>query len=56
MDALDRKSLQALDCQLRKAYQNIAERYPAASLRGLWISLERIGKGQLLPSSNVKTC
>lgn len=47
----DQERLRTLDRQLRCEYQRVAERYPAASLRGLWIALERIGSGQLLCSS-----
>ena len=45
----EREQLRHLDHQLRSEYQRVAERYPAASLRGLWIALERVGNGQLLP-------
>ncbi len=51
---LDREHLQALDCQLRNAYQSIAERYPAASLRGLWIALERAGQRSIAPLNGRK--
>jgi hypothetical protein len=44
------EQLRILDRQLRNEYQRIAERYPAASLRGLWIALERVGDGHLLHS------
>lgn len=50
LDSVERARLQTLDRQLRSQYQLIAERYPAASLRGLWIGLERVGGGQLLGS------
>ena len=33
-------------------YQLVAERYPVASLRGLWIALARAGGGLLLRSSD----
>lgn len=52
MDDCDRKALRTLDHRLRSAYQSIAERYPAASLRGLWIAMENVGNGRLLGSSN----
>lgn len=50
LDSADREQLRLLDCRLRNEYQRIAERYPAASLRGLWIALERVGDGHLLHS------
>jgi hypothetical protein len=37
-----------LEKQLRSSYEKIAERYPAASLRGVWIALERHGCQPLL--------
>jgi hypothetical protein len=43
--------LRTLDRQLRKEYQAIADRYPAASLRGLWIAMTRVGDGQILISN-----
>jgi hypothetical protein len=46
------EQLRTLDRQLRNEYQRVAERYPAASLRGLWIALERVGGGQLLRVSD----
>ena len=48
LDTVDRKQLRTLDRQLRNEYQRVAERYPAASLRGLWIALERVGDNHLL--------
>ena len=51
LDAGERDQLRTLDGRLRGEYQKIAERYPAASLRGLWIALERVGDGRLLNSS-----
>ena len=51
LNPLQCEELRALDRQLRNEYQRVAERYPAASLRGLWIALERIGGGQLLRPS-----
>jgi hypothetical protein len=47
----DRERLRTLDCQLRSEYQRVADRYPAASLRGLWIALGRVGDGRLLRST-----
>ena len=44
----NRQQLRLLDQQLRCEYQALAERYPAASLRGIWIALERIGDGEIL--------
>jgi hypothetical protein len=43
-----RQQLCFMDQQLRREYQALAERYPAASLRGIWIALERIGGGEIL--------
>jgi hypothetical protein len=43
-----RQQLCSMDQQLRREYQALAERYPAASLRGIWIALERIGDGEIL--------
>ncbi len=48
LDADDCKALRSLDQRLRNQYQRIAARYPAASLRGLWIALQRLGDGALL--------
>ena len=48
LSAADRQQLRLLDRQLRQEYQRLAERYPAASLRGLWIALERIGDGEIM--------
>jgi hypothetical protein len=50
LDADQCGQLRALDRQLRSEYQRVADRYPAASLRGIWIALERIGNGRLLRS------
>ena len=52
MDDGEREALRTLDIRLRSAYQSIAERYPAASLRGLWIAMERVGGGQILRLSD----
>lgn len=49
--AVDRERLRTLDSQLRSEYQRVASRYPAASLRGLWIAIGRLGDGQLLHST-----
>ena len=51
LNSVDREQLRTLDRQLRNEYQCIEKRYPAASLRGLWIALKRVGDGQLLHSS-----
>lgn len=51
LGSADRKQLQTLDRRLRNEYQLIADHYPAATLRGLWIALDRVGSGQLLCSS-----
>lgn len=50
LNSNDNETLRTLDRQLRYEYQLIAARYPAATLRGLWIALERVGSGQLLRS------
>ncbi|MDT8444886.1 MAG: hypothetical protein RQ722_11360 [Desulfuromonadales bacterium] len=52
LGSADRERLLNLDRQLRREYLFVAERYPAASLRGLWIALERVGSDQLLRSSD----
>ncbi len=44
------EQLRTLDRQLRSEYERVAERYPAATLRGLWIALDRVGDGQILHS------
>ena len=51
MSSVDRLQLRKLDRKLRNEYQRIEERHSAASLRGLWIALERVGDGRLLCSS-----
>ena len=43
-----RQQLRLLDRQLRQEYQALAERYPSASLCGIWIALERIENGDIL--------
>lgn len=43
-----RRQLRLLDQQLRQEYQRLAERYPSASLRGLWIALDRIEGDKIL--------
>ena len=48
LDSGEREQLRSLDRHLRAEYLRIAERYPVASLRGLWIALERTGGGQIL--------
>lgn len=48
LSAEGRQQLRLLDRQLRQEYQCLAERYPSASLRGLWIALERIDGGNIL--------
>jgi hypothetical protein len=50
LDHGEREQLRRLDRQLRRTYQRVAERYPVASLRGLWIALERTRGGHLLSS------
>lgn len=41
----DRLALRDLDRQLRHEYLAVAQRYPAASLRGLWIAMGQLGEG-----------
>jgi hypothetical protein len=53
LDAEDCAHLRTLDRRLRNEYQLIAERYPAATLRGLWIALQRVGDGALLSSTGI---
>jgi len=48
LDDQKRHILRELDHRLRKEYQTVADRYPAASLRGIWIALGRIGEGHIL--------
>jgi len=43
-----RQQLRLLDQSLRREYQALAERYPSASLRGIWIALDRIENGDIL--------
>jgi hypothetical protein len=50
LDDVGRERLRDLDRRLRAVYERIAQRYPLASLRGLWIALERAGGGHLLCS------
>jgi hypothetical protein len=52
LDDEKRRRLRELDQSLREAYQAIEDRYRAASLRGIWIALERIGEGQILISND----
>jgi hypothetical protein len=51
LDPVECEQLRSLDRKLRNEYERVAARYPAASLRGLWIALERVGGGQLLRSA-----
>ena len=44
LDPEQRALLAALDGSLRCAYQAVAERYPGASLRGLWLAMDRLGR------------
>lgn len=55
LECVERETLRELDLRLRREYQEIAERYPAASLRGLWISIEQLGEGPIL-RSKCKSC
>jgi len=52
LDDQQKLMLRELDRRLRKEYQTVADRYPAASLRGIWIALERIGEGHILISND----
>lgn len=51
LDDEKRGMLRELDQRLREEYQSIADRYRAASLRGIWIALEGCGEGQILISN-----
>jgi len=51
LEARDRKAFYRLDELLRREYEAIAARYPAASLRGLLIAEERNGDRPLLRPS-----
>jgi len=51
LDVGDCQRLRSLDQRLRNEYLRVAARYPAASLRGLWIALQRVGDGALLKST-----
>ena len=51
LGADDCERLRSLDRRLRNEYLRVAARYPAASLRGLWIALQRVGDGALLQST-----
>ena len=42
----DQKALRDLDRQLRREYLAVAERYPAASLRGVWIAMGQMQDGE----------
>jgi hypothetical protein len=44
-------TLRTLDRRLRNEYLRVATRYPAASLRGLLIALQRVDDGAVLQSS-----
>mgnify|MGYP001813938803 FL=1 len=50
LDDEKRRRLRELDKRLREEYQAVEDRYPAASLRGIWIALGRIDEGQILIS------
>ncbi len=41
LDEAERERLKELDHRLRHEYELVAQRYPVASLRGLWIALGR---------------
>lgn len=46
-----REQLRTLDGQLRREYLRIEKRYPAATLRGLWVALQRLDSDQILRST-----
>lgn len=50
LDLVDQQRFYQLEKRLRTAYEEVAVRYPAASLRGLLIALERVGEESLLKS------
>jgi hypothetical protein len=50
-DRLDnerQKKLRSLDRKLRAEYESVERRYPVATLRGIWIGLERVSGRALL--------
>ncbi len=50
LDASGLRRFYQLEKRLRTTYEEIAARYPAASLRGLLLALERVGEQSLLKS------
>lgn len=52
LDAGQRRVLRELDQRLRDEYLAVADRYRAASLRGIWIALGDIGEGRILISND----
>lgn len=55
LNAADRAQLADLDRRLRAVYEEVARRFPLASLRGLWIALERAG-GRFLLRARPESC
>jgi hypothetical protein len=51
LEKVQRERLRELDRLLRNEYQSIERRYPAASLRGLWIAVDRMAGVSLLRQS-----
>lgn len=54
LDQASRRYFYQIEKQLRSEYESVAGRYPAASLRGLLISLERAGDVPLLQSRSCR--
>ena len=52
LDEVLRQQLAETDRTLRAEYQALAERYPMAGLRGLWLSLERFGQKSIFRSQD----
>jgi len=52
LDGQGRRRFYDLEGDLRCCYREIAGRYPAAGLRGIWIALERNGLDGLLKAGN----
>ena len=48
LDEQGRREVEALDQQLRNEYERVEKRYPVATLRGIWMGLERVFGDQLL--------
>ena len=48
LDEVRQQELRSLDRKLRAEYELVEQRYPAATLRGIWIGLERVSGQALL--------